>query len=319
MLRRRIVFGIALLFLVLWLEVAVSVSTQPDSCDQITRDQIDGLLQQALVALRDGDMATTASLMDQAQFWIESCTGDGVPVAHNRDWTPVFKKFDGVEMVLVPAGCFLMGSAHGQPDEYPVHQICFDHSYWMDRYEVTNRLYGSAGTYPGDDLPREGVSLAEAQAFCESRGARLPTEAEWEYAARGPESWTYPWGNDFQGDRVNFCDRNCRVANHQDPTYDDGYSTTAPVGSYPAGASWVGAQDMSGNVWEWTSSQYWPYPYAADDGREGDVALYDQGVLRGGAWDNTRADVRASDRIGYPPANQVNNVGFRCVRSAAPQ
>ena len=99
----------------------------------------------------------------------------------------------------------------------------------------------------------------------------------------------------------------------KDVDIDDGYIHTAPVGSYPDGASWVGALDMSGNVWEWTSSRYDSYPYNADDGREGLMTTFRLIALRGGGWDNTRADVRAADRIGYMPHNRVNNVGFRCV------
>jgi formylglycine-generating enzyme required for sulfatase activity len=232
----------------------------------------------------------------------------------NTNWTPIIRKFDGVEMVFVPAGCFDMGSSTGQPDELPVHEICFDKPFWIDRTEVTNAQYGESGYFAGDDLPREGVSLIEAAVFCKSRDARLPTEAEWEYAARGPESWQYPWGDDFDGIRVNFCDANCDILDRKDDTIDDGYTTTAPVGSYPDGASWVGALDMSGNLWEWTSSRYDSYPYDVNDGREGLMTGYTLEVLRGGGWDNTRADVRAADRIGYLPRNAVNNVGFRCLR-----
>ena len=237
----------------------------------------------------------------------------------NTNWSPIIRKFDGVEMVFVPAGCFEMGSTVGQIDESPIHEVCVEKPFWIDRTEVTNAQYGGSGFFSGDDYPREGVSLIDATVFCKSRDARLPTEAEWEYAARGPESWTYPWGNDFDGARVNFCDANCDILDRKDDTVDDGYTHTAPVGSYPDGASWVSALDMSGNVWEWTRSRYDSYPYDANDGREGLVSGYVLGVLRGGAWDNTRADVRAADRIGYAPHNRVNNVGFRCAQDAVPQ
>ncbi|GIL11577.1 MAG: hypothetical protein BroJett038_02970 [Chloroflexota bacterium] len=90
-------------------------------------------------------------------------------------------------------------------------------------------------------------------------GGALPTEREWEYAARGPDGLDYPWGDAFDGTWLNFCDKNC-VYSWRETSVDDGYAQTAPVGSYVSGASWVGALDMSGNIWEWTSSLYAPLP-----------------------------------------------------------
>jgi formylglycine-generating enzyme required for sulfatase activity/serine/threonine protein kinase len=224
----------------------------------------------------------------------------------NRAWTPVIQDFDGVEMVLVPAGCFMMGSESGNDDEKPVHEVCFDQPFWIDRTEVTNAQYGSSGYFAGDSYPRDRVTWFEAQGFCESRGARLPTEAEWEYAARGPERWLYPWGNEFIAENVVY--------------YDNSGGQVSRVGSAPGGASWVGALDMSGNVWEWTSTiydqQHFPYPYIPDDGRENSEDTTTARVKRGGSWAMVEKDVRTTIRHSFLPSTNDWTVGFRCARSA---
>ena len=257
----------------------------------------------------------------------------------NADWTPVVQDFDGVEMALVPAGCFMMGSTDEQldyvdydlggyrgwlVDEQPAHEICFEEPFWIDRYEVTQDQFDEFGgqaasdnQFVGENLPREQISWSEALDYCELRGTRLPTEAEWEYAARGPDSLVYPWGNEFEGTRMNFCDLQC---NEQwaDPEINDGYGTTAPVGSFGDGLSWVGVHDLSGNVWEWTSTIYdqdaYPYEYIGDDGRES-RSSQSQRVLRGGAYDVTDYSAHVANRHPSDPDIKYPSVGFRCVRS----
>jgi formylglycine-generating enzyme required for sulfatase activity len=206
-------------------------------------------------------------------------------------------------MVYVPAGCFMMGSEYGSDDEKPVHEVCLD-AFWMDRTEVTNAQYGSPGYFSGDDHPRDSMTWFNARDFCESRGTRLPTEAEWEYAARGPEGWKFPWGNEFVAE-------NTVYSGNSD-------SQTADVGSRLGGASWVGALDMSGNVWEWVSSLYQAYPYSASDGRESNTDISSARVLRGGAWAGGYDGVlRAAIRSGGNPGGWSNyGRGFRCARSA---
>ncbi len=261
-------------------------------------------------------------------------------VYHNRDWQPVVRTFNGVPMVLVPVGCFTMGSSYeeytrayeiclqtvGQAvspdncifdlfvDEAPEHQVCFDKPFWIDLAEVTNAQFGSSGLFHHPDLPRENVSWFEAVEHCKARGARLPTEAEWEYAARGPDGLRYPWGNEFDPSLTNYCDAGCKW-DWRDERYSDGYNYTAPVGSYPDGVSWVGALDMAGNVFEWVSSLYWPYPYSATDGREADASNYtDWRVLRGGAWSSTEESVRSANRGLGEPDTRDSLSGFRCAR-----
>jgi len=225
-------------------------------------------------------------------------------VTANLDWTPVVQSINGTEMVLVPPGCFTMGSdaEDARENEQPVSQQCFDRPFWIDRTEVTNAVFGSSGLFDGGDRPRDTVQLPDAVAFCEAREARLPTEAEWEYAARGPSDWLYPWGNEFNADYAVFSGS----AGQQ----------TAPVGSRPEGASWVGAVDMSGNLWEWTTTIYgYDYPYRADDGRENIGNLNLPRAIRGGSWDNGSEWMRASVRKSKHPTEEwYGYVGFRCAK-----
>jgi formylglycine-generating enzyme required for sulfatase activity len=222
-------------------------------------------------------------------------------VTSNANWTPHIEVFNGVEMALVPAGCFMMGSDTGDPDERPVHEQCFDEPFWIDVTEVTNNAYGSRGRFSGSNRPRETITWREAEDHCASRGARLPTEREWEYAARGPDGLVYPWGNSFIPNNAVY------GANSNDETAD--------VGSRPNGASWVGAHDMSGNVREWVSSLYRPYPYEPLDGREERGGSVDYHVVRGGAWDNNSRAIRAVYRFLLYPDTANEYVGFRCARS----
>lgn len=228
-------------------------------------------------------------------------------VASNAAWTPQAMMINGVEMLIVPPGCFNMGDEQGAPSEQPITRVCFDKPFLLDRTEVTNAQFAKFGGiaeqsshWNTPERPREQVTWQEAAAYCAKRGARLPTEAEWEYAARGVDNLTYPWGNAFNGD-------NTVYANNAE-------QQTAPVGTRSDGASWVGALDMSGNVWEWTSSAYRPYPYNAEDGREAaDGSGYR--VLRGGSWYySDLGSLRAAHREVLPPTDAYFAIGFRCAR-----
>jgi formylglycine-generating enzyme required for sulfatase activity len=181
-------------------------------------------------------------------------------------------------MVYVPGGEFTMGSDDQEVDfalqqcqaygtncrrsyfsvEMPAHQVVLD-DFWLDQTEVTNSQYAlceAAGVcespqcHSGSgDFPTVCVSWEQAASYCHWAGGRLPTEAEWEYAARGLNESRYPWGDEFEGTFLNYCDANCSLTK-RDEAFDDGHAETAPAGSYPQGASWVGALDMAGNVWE---------------------------------------------------------------------
>jgi len=238
-------------------------------------------------------------------------------------------------MVFVPAGDFTMGSNDGDNGEKPQHTVYLD-AFWMDKYEVTNAQYKKCvdagkcsrpsesksytrSSYYGnasfDNYPVIYVSWNDAKTYCEWAGKRLPTEAEWEKAARGTDGRLYPWGNTFDGWRVNFCDRNCTLdwANKE---YDDGYADTAPVGSYPGGASLYGALDMAGNVWEWVADWYDEKYYASSPRNNPTGPSSGQyRVVRGGAWSNSGNIVRAANRIRNSPLSANDYVGFRCARS----
>jgi len=230
---------------------------------------------------------------------VEACTG----VARNSEWTPYTRDFSGVEMALVPAGCFMMGSEDGNPDEAPVHEVCFETPFFIDVYEVTNAQHGSSGRFEGTTQPRESILWEDALTQCAKRGARLPTEAEWEYAARGPDGLTYPWGNEFVGGNVVYS--------------GNSGGQTQPIGSRPGGVSWVGAHDMSGNVWEWVADWHDSAYYASSP------AVNPQGpddgefhVLRGGSWINdVPEELTSTLRDKSSPVFTWDLDGFRCARS----
>ena len=226
-------------------------------------------------------------------------------VEHNADWQPYTQVFDGVKMVMVPAGCFMMGSSAGQDDENPVHEVCFDHPFWIDRIEVSNEQFDDLGglsaaqwpTFP--DHPVTYITWAEASVYCASRGGRLPTEAEWEYAARGPDDLRFPWGNEFSADNIVYA--------------WSSYGNTEKVGSKPSGVSWVGALDLSGNVSEWVADWYGSYSPGSQTDPTGPTSG-DGRVRRGGSWADDEIWVTAAVRLSYPPDYTNSDLGFRCAR-----
>jgi formylglycine-generating enzyme required for sulfatase activity len=232
-------------------------------------------------------------------------------------------------------------------DEKPAHTVSLD-GFWIDKHEVTNAQFAAFLNEKGNqeeggttwleldsgyclieksseefrpksgyaDHPVVEVSWYGAKAYAEWVGGRLPSETEWEYAARGKQGLTYPWGDEFDCSLGNFDDET-ELDEYVVPGGEgcDGYERTAPVGSFPDGASWCGALDMSGNVWEWTRSLYEDYPYDPYDGRE-DLVAGGSRVLRGGAFDGRAQHVRCACRDLKRPDSRHGYLGFRvCVVS----
>ena len=270
-----------------------------------------------------GEKMTAQELADIIA-WLWSFT-EGVDVS--RIGETQVRAADGMTMLYIPAGSFPMGRAAGFSSEKPVHDVSLD-AFWIDITEVTNAQYASCVTagscqpsvyaddtdYNGGDYPAVGVSWSDAEAYCEWADAQLPTEAQWEYAARGPEGPEYPWGDEFSGENANFCDTNCLETSRREEREDDGYVFAAPVGNYRAGASWAGVLDMSGNVLEWVKDWYDDAYYASSP------AANPQGpdsgetrVLRGGSWNNRLTELRAGTRLSANPDDTADDVGFRCV------
>jgi serine/threonine-protein kinase len=253
--------------------------------------------------------------------------------------TKVWDK-DGSVMVQVPAGDFYMGSrdsddASAYGDEKPMHVVHLD-DFWMDQYEVTNEQFAlflnEEGNQEEDDVnwvnvedegsniiyedgqyksrsgyedhPVTYVSWYGAQSYCQWAGKSLPTEAEWEKAARGTDGRIWPWGSDWDEDKVN--------------SKDAGPGHTTEVGSYPDGASPYGCMDMAGNAWEWVADRYqWDYYQAAPD--HSNPQGPDQGaprVVRGGSWALPQRLTRCASRFGFLPQVRRDDLGFRCASSS---
>jgi serine/threonine-protein kinase len=269
---------------------------------------------------------------------------------------------DGMTLLYVPAGEFLMGAASSDTaagdSEKPQHKVYLD-AFWIDQTEVTNAMFkkfvdatgyqtdaekqgtsfafdpaanswsdtqganwqhprGPSSNLTGlDNHPVVQVSWNDAKAYCDWAGRRLPTEAEWEKAARGTDQRTYPWGNQaVAGDRLNFADRHLNVVG-ADKNVDDGYQFTSPVGSYPAGASPHGALDMAGNVWEWVADWHGEDYYAnAPDHNPtgpGGPGAGNSRVARGISWGYAASFARVTSRGSGTPDFREDDLGLRCV------
>jgi formylglycine-generating enzyme required for sulfatase activity len=257
-------------------------------------------------------------------------------------------------MIAVPGGSFFMGSDEGVAFEKPAHQVTLK-PFCIDEFEVTVERYKScseAGRCKRAGATNDWAAITEkdhktfdplcnirepeerakhpvncvdwemAQKFCREQGGRLPTEAEWEFAARGPDGRKYPWGDDDPAaDRLNACGKECMAWGQKHGVEeksmydaDDGFPNTAPVGSFPKGASRYGVQDVVGNVWEWVADWYGEYgkdeqtdPKGAESGNEK--------VIRGGSWNGSYASwVRPTFRYKDAPTKRSYGIGFRCAK-----
>lgn len=206
-------------------------------------------------------------------------------------------------MLLIKADCFVMGSEEFIVEE-PEHKVCLN-SYYLDTYEVTQKKYERAmginpSRFKGPDLPVENVSWPEADAYCRTFGGRLPTEAEWEYAARAGSTAGYSWGWDMDD----------AFAWHK----GNSQKTTHPVGQKKANA--FGLYDMNGNVWEWVGDWYREDYYETSSEPTDNPLGPTTGqfvILRGGSFEDDAYFLRSASRYWYPPTLKHHNLGFRCA------
>ncbi len=238
------------------------------------------------------------------------------PMPTNTPVTGVTKErtIDGMIMIYVPSNTFGMGSySSGQSDERPHHAVTLD-SFWIDRTEVTNAMYSACvaagqceeseyaddSAYNGDNYPVVGVSWYDAQDYCQWVGGQLPTEAQWEYAARGTDGRLYPWGEETPT-----CER---------AQFNGCGGRTVAVGNLPAGNSWVEVADMAGNVWEWVADWYDSdyYDTSPSENPTGPTSG-DYKVLRGGSWNSSPVYLRVAYRNYNNPGSRYADIGFRCV------
>ena len=226
------------------------------------------------------------------------------------------------DMALVPAGEFTMGSPEGDPDEKPAHKVLIN-AFFMDKYEVTVKQYAAFLQESGGDRPSEwktmnktanqnrpvmGVDWADAARYCKWAGKRLPTEAEWEKAARGTDGRLYPWGN---------VPPTPLHANYGKKEWNN-HEALVPVGTLEAGKSPYGIYDMAGNVWEWVSDWYDNnyYKQSPSDSPAGPPTGGFK-VIRGGSWNTSARNLRAADRYFDPPSFRSQYVpGFRCAKNS---
>jgi formylglycine-generating enzyme required for sulfatase activity len=231
----------------------------------------------------------------------------------------------GAQMLLIPGGEFTMGSeaADSGPDERPLTPVTLS-EFYLSRHPVTNAEYERFDpthrqkrmTGAGDDYPVVYVTSLEAVRYCQWLGEkdgknyRLPTEAEWEFAARGIDNRKFPWGNhDRRGGFANFADASTAFP-WRDQQVIDGYPETSPVGAFPRGASFFGLEDMAGNVWEWCLDFYQPLAGAPKRNPRG-VSSGNKRVYRGGSWKSRFSNLRATARGSNAANFSCNDVGFR--------
>ena len=230
-------------------------------------------------------------------------------------------------MIFVPSGTLVMGSAAegSAPNEQPLTKTnvsCF----YMSRLVITNAQFESFDnthrnkrpSWADQNHPCVYVSSVDALKFCDwlsrrdGKKYRLPSEAEWEYAARGTDGRTYPWGERLnRGDLANFADCNTTFP-WRDAEINDGYAETSPVGSFPRGASPFGIEDMSGNVWEWCIDFYEPYK-GKERTNPRSALTVGRRIYRGGSWKSRASSLRTTARNFNVPEYSANDVGFRII------
>jgi formylglycine-generating enzyme required for sulfatase activity len=245
---------------------------------------------------------------------------------------PNFNNTSGMEMLLITSGVYVMGSSarDAHPNEQPLTKVTVS-CFYMARFPVTNAQFEAfdpahktkRAPWADANHPVVYVSSRDAERFClwlsarEGKKYRLPTEAEWEYAARGIDGRTFPWGERFDaGHFANYADLRTTFA-WRDPSIDDGFAETAPIGSYPKGASPFGIEELAGNVFEWCLDCFEPYRGKERTNPRGPT----QGpkrIYRGGSWKSRVGSLRTTARSSNLPDYLSNDVGFRVICECEP-
>lgn len=319
----RVSYGLAVIMGISLLLVIAGCGASEPVEPTLTSEQVASLAQTAVVVQAQQTAEREATRVVEINITATALAGLSpeeravAGVNQNSDWTPVEQEFDDVEMVLVPVGCFIMGTTDEEfqavlsnfflnsnhiSDEQPAYRQCVREPFWMDKYEVSNgqfRAFNGVAEknsdQSGTNFPRDNVTWAEARDFCALRGGRLPTEREWEYASRGPDRLIFTWGNEFVAQNIAYLQRD-----------------SIQIGSFPDGASWVGALDMLGNVSEWVSSLNLPYPYESG---QAEANSNGSRIHRGGNYLTGIEDsLRTANRDWLSASTAAPSLGFRCVR-----
>jgi eukaryotic-like serine/threonine-protein kinase len=297
--------------------------------------------------------AASAPLPPSASATPSALPSAAAPASASAAIGPAARAPCPADMIAIPGGSFFMGNDDALPLEKPAHQVVLA-PYCIDRFEVSVDKYkacsdagrckraGTTNDWPAIEAkdhkvfdPLCNVRDPEARAkhpincvdwemsdkYCREQTKRLPTEAEWEFAARGPDGRKYPWGDDDpSAGLMNACGKECvawgtKNGVDEKAMYDadDGFPTTSPVGSFPKGASRYGVEDVVGNVWEWVADFYGPYTKDEQKAPTG-PAQGDERVIRGGSWNASYASwVRPTFRYKDTPTKRSYGIGFRCA------
>ncbi len=266
------------------------------------------------------DIAMKLGLDDEQQVVYHQLQ-DKIPQTHKRAPKKTLPgPHQDQSMVLIPAGEFTMGSSMGDPDELPVRKVYAD-AFFMDKHQTSVGKYGTFLDATSHEAPADwdimnksmhqkrpviNVDWADADAYCKWAGKRLPTEAEWEKAARGTDGRIYPWGNELPTDFH---------ANMKKEVWNN-HVVLTPVGMFEGGKSPYGVYDMAGNVWEWVNDWYGQDYYKTGPLKNPTGPLKgDYKVIRGGSWGSSPKDLRSTDRESRLPSFGGLGTGFRCAKT----
>ena len=326
--------GVGLFLLLLAVLIIISIMNQKTQAQIVEKTLISGNTQEAQftrIAQTEDIQNTEVVKTITAEALIKGWT------ATANAWTPIptitatpnlrigstrIREMDGMVQVYVPAGEFIMGSEVGRPEESPVHEVYLD-AYWIDQTEVTNGMYEQCvasgvcdllasdssrtniryyGNEEFSDYPVVNVNWHQANTYCEWVGGRLPSEAEWEKAARGVDGQTYPWGNGY--------------ANYLRLNYNKALGDTNKAGSYPEGVSPFGALDMAGNVFEWVADWY-DYEYYNNSPNSNPLGptMGEARVVRSCSFTSIEEYARSFGRFYARPLITTDEFGFRCANT----